>query len=63
VRLGEVEIGQHLGFAVVDERRELRPFLPQLVGNVSQRLARRGPIGLQKGVKAAATMLCWVLGT
>jgi hypothetical protein len=32
VLLGEVQMRQHVGLAVVDERRELRPFLAQLIG-------------------------------
>src|ERR1700720_915169 len=48
VLLGEIQVGQHIGLAVVDEGGELRPFLPQLVGDVAQHLAGLGPIGLQK---------------
>ena len=39
VRLGEVQMRQNVGLAVVDECRELRPLLPQLIGHVTQRLA------------------------
>ena len=39
VLLGEVQMRQDVGFAVVDEGCELRPFLPQLVRHVTQRLA------------------------
>src|ERR1700733_11900269 len=39
VLLGEAQVRQDIGLAVVDERAELRPFLPQLVGHVTQRLA------------------------
>jgi hypothetical protein len=35
VWLGEVEIGQHFGLAVVDERGELRPFRPQASYNLA----------------------------
>src|SRR5262245_50614795 len=48
VLLGKVEIGQHLGLAVVDERRKLWPFLPQLIGNVAQHRAGLGAIRLQE---------------
>ena len=40
VLLGEVQMRQDIGLAVVDERTKLWPFLPQLVGHVTQRLAR-----------------------
>jgi hypothetical protein len=50
VLFGEVEIGQHIGFALVDERRELWPFRPQLVGDMAQHGARLGPIRLQEGL-------------
>jgi hypothetical protein len=36
---GEVEMRQNIGLAVIDERGELRPFLPQLIRHVAQRLA------------------------
>ena len=39
VLLGEVQMRQNVGLAVVNERRELRPLLPQLIGHVTQRLA------------------------
>jgi hypothetical protein len=48
--LGDVEIGEHIGLAIVDEGGQLRPFLPQLVGEVPQHRARLGPVGLQKGL-------------
>ena len=48
VLLGEAYVGQHIGLAVVDERRELRPFSPQLVGDVAQRGAGLGAIGLDE---------------
>ena len=35
VLLGEVQMRQNVGLAVVNERRELRPFLPQLVRHVT----------------------------
>ena len=50
MRLGEIETGQHVGLAVVDEGGELRPFLPQLVRGVAQHLAGLGPVGLQEGL-------------
>ena len=34
VLLGEIQIGQHVRLAVIDERRELRPFRPQLIGDM-----------------------------
>src|SRR5260370_18742318 len=45
VLLGEVEIGQHIGLAVVGEGGELRPFLPLLVGDMAQHSAGLGPVG------------------
>src|SRR5438105_136383 len=62
---GKIQVGQHLGLAVIDEGGELRPFLPQLVGDMAQHGAGLRPIGLQKGLaqRAATTMLCWVFGT
>jgi hypothetical protein len=48
VLLGEVEIRQDIGLAVVDERAELRPFLPQLIGHVTQRLAGLSMIRLDE---------------
>jgi hypothetical protein len=47
---GEIEIGQHLGLAVVDEGGELWPFRAQLVSDMPQHGARLGPIWLQKGL-------------
>ena len=46
VLLGKVEIRQYVGLAVIDERRELGPFLPQLVGDMAQHCAGLGPIRL-----------------
>src|SRR5215472_1607665 len=50
VRLGEIQIRQHIGLAVVDQRGKLRPFRPQLVGDVAQHLAGLGPVGLQESL-------------
>jgi len=38
VLLGEIQVRQNVGLAIVDEGGELRPFLPQLIGHVAQRL-------------------------
>ena len=35
VLLGEIQIRQDVGLVVVDERGEVRPFLPQLIGHVT----------------------------
>ena len=48
VLLREVQMRQDVGFAVIDERCELRPFLPQLVRHVTQRLAGLASIRLDE---------------
>ena len=61
---GEVEIGQHVALAIINEPRQLCPFRPQLIGDMAQHCARLGPVGLQKRLaQGAATTLCWVLVT
>jgi len=39
-----------IGLAVVDQRGKLRPFRPQLVGDMAQHLAGLGPVGLQESL-------------
>ena len=62
--LGEVEIRQHLGLAVVAEGGELWLFRPQLIGDIAQHCAHLDPIRYRKACRcAAATILCWVFET
>src|ERR1700733_15539207 len=61
----EVQMRQNVGLAVVNERRELRPLLPRLIGHVTQRLARLRAIRLderltQRGRHHALLCLCHV---
>src|SRR5215203_3690825 len=44
----EVQVRQHVGLAVVDERAELRPFGSELVGDMAQRLAGADTIRLNE---------------
>ena len=61
---GEVHVRQHVGLALVDERAELRPLRPDLVGDVSQRLLAFGRSGWMNAWRNAADpMLCCALGT
>src|SRR5215471_18120572 len=48
--IAEIQIRQHIGLAVVDQRGKFRPFRPQLVGDVAQHLAGLGPVGLQESL-------------
>ena len=48
VLFGEVEMRQYVGLAVIDECGELRPFLPQLISHVTQRLAGLRPVRLDE---------------
>ena len=57
VLLGEVQMRQHVGLAVVDERRELRPFLAQLIGYMKAALARLGIRGFKPELRKAAQQL------
>ncbi len=60
----KVSVRQHVGLALVDERRKLGPCAPERVGDMAQRLARRGAIGMDEAWRrAAATMVCWPFGT
>jgi hypothetical protein len=50
--------------AVVHQRGELGPARPQLVGDMPPGLVRGVGVRLQEGWRiAAATMVCWPLGT
>ena len=44
----EIHVRQHVHLALVDERRELRPFAPELVGHVPQGLAGIRAVGLDE---------------
>jgi hypothetical protein len=63
VLLGEIQVAQHIGLAVVDEGGELRPFLPQLVGDLAQHGVGLGPIGRQKGLAPRRRHLLCRVGT
>jgi hypothetical protein len=45
---GEVHVRQHVGLALVDERAELGPFGPKMVGDMPERLGGAGAIGLDE---------------
>jgi len=63
---GEVHVGQHVGLAVIDERTDLRPLHPQLVGDVTQGLARGRTVGLDErlaqGCRDHALLALWHVG-
>jgi hypothetical protein len=69
VKLGAVlgrerHVAEHLVFALVRQGRELRPARPELVSDLAPGLVRRLPIGLKEAWRsAAATIVCWALGT
>ena len=44
----KIHVRQHVGLAVVDERAELEPLGPELVGDVPECLAGAGAIGLDE---------------
>jgi hypothetical protein len=61
---GKVQIGQHIGFAVINEGGQLWPLRPQLICNVTQAwLAATRSGWLKTWRSAAETMFCCVLGT
>ena len=52
--LGEVQMRQNICLALVHEPRKLRPFLPQLVSDMAQRLAGLRAIRLMNAWRSAA---------
>jgi hypothetical protein len=61
VRFGEIEIGQDLGLAVVDERGELWPFLAELVSKMAHHRARVVPRVVGQSVlgETGSDRRCW----